>query len=419
MARDETLSAPQFMALVLETMEPMLGQIFESMGSPVSAKTSFVAKKPIWQRLASKLARAVGWDDRYFPATLRQVKRRKTTAPDVSTAQSCDAGPDISSALGWLLESDRRPEKARQRWLDLASTDAQMELGAAWEARLAFHVAAASAPDPKAKHELQQDLFELLKSRPPTSPSLHFLRECAIHLATDFGVDIHESLSDQEVRQRYEPSDHIFNLANNLHHAYQGRPGERGGVGKAIEDGLAALDRANPPALAVAAYMLTVRLAATPDSRDAAREYLEMLLHKYPQLHRAPTKAVAAYSAPLDYGRELARLLDLHEAPEVDLLALFTNAMVYVSDGRWRRRRRGVSEEEMSLGSGVSRTFCGWGAGHIFCQTIADTALYDARKEPDAATVRLRKLIEDVIKSPDRSRAVGHLFMEIFVPHAD
>jgi hypothetical protein len=285
-----------------------------------------------------------------------------------------------------------------------------------FEAVYTFHNAAASM-DSRQRIELLDFVVDAIAQSAPVPFRQALLKGMLQHFVTDFVFDgpklaqeVLQRLKLPSLGQHYERTDLLFNQALTL--------ASLGAEDSSLIEG--ALDSLSTEELALAAYMLVVRLGALPGYAWEAKKYLTLLEKKYvEQLSNFQELAFVQVASRYDYGVDLAHAIHERQTRASELLPLLAHCLALVGDGSFRRKRgyshqTATPKESAATARMISRRFCAWGRAHQLCQVMTRTPIYDSRLPENALSRDVHKLAALVMKPPLCASAAKVLLHDMY-----
>lgn len=366
--------------------------------------------RPEAKQALALFSRALGKADSFAYQIFQKFEDRGSSRPRGSEAT------DFQRALRWVLPRDapERPKDARARFCELAMT--ARDKVDSFESVYTFHNAAASM-DTSARIELMDFVADSIARSASIPFRQALLKGMFQHFVTDFifeGPKLAETalqrLTMVDVRKHYERTDFIFNYA--LASASMGAEDN-----SFVERELDAL---SPEELALAAYMLVVRLGALPGYAWEAKRYLTLLETKYAErISKFQRLGFVNLASQYDYGVDLAHAVYEGQTNAAEMLPLLAHCLALVGDGSIRRKRNRLrstetTKESTTVARAVSRRFCAWGRAHQLCHLMVRTPIYDSRLPENALSRDVQKLAAVVMKPPLCASAAKVLLHDMY-----
>lgn len=349
--------------------------------------------RPEAKQAFALFSRALGKADSFAYQIFQKFEDRGSSRPRGSEAT------DFQRALRWLLprNSPERPDDPRGRFCELART--ARDKVDSFEAVYTFHNAASSM-DTRERIELLDFVVEAIEQSVAVPFRQALLKGMFQHFVTDFGFDgprlAHEvlrRLTLPTIRRHYERTDLLFNQALAL--------ASMGTEDRSFVEN--ELDSLSAEELALAAYMLVVRLGALPGYAWEAKRYLTLLETKYSaRLSSFQDVAFVQFASRYDYGVDLAHAIHEKQIHTAELLPLLAHGLALVGDGSFRRKRGQTTTMKTSTVAArtISRRFCAWGRAHQLCHVMVRTPIYDARLPENTLSRDVHNLATLMMKPP-------------------
>lgn len=347
--------------------------------------------RPEAKQAFALFSRALGKADSFAYQIFQKFEDRGSSRPRGSEAT------DFQRALRWVLprHSPERPTDPRARFCELAKT--ARDKVDSFEAVYTFHNAAASVPI-DARIELMDVVVEAIGASAAVPFRQALLKGMLQHFVTDFvfegprlAEEVWRRLALPGMRGHYERTDLLLNQALAL--ASMGTE-DRSLVEKELE-------LLSPEELALAAYMLVVRLGALPGYAWEAKRYLTLLETKYRvQLANFHEATFVQIASRYDYGVDLAHAIHEKQTNPAELLPLLAHCLALVGDGSFRRKRGKTETTKTSTvtARAISKRFCAWGRAHQLCHVMVRTPIYDARLPENALSRDVQKLAKIMMR---------------------
>lgn len=362
--------------------------------------------RPDAKQALALFSRALGKADSFAYQIFQKFEDRGSSRPRGSAAS------DFQRALRWLLprDSPERPRDALARFRELAMT-AENQVDR-FEAVYTFHNAAASMVT-QARIGLLDFMVEAMERSASVPFRQALLKGMLQHLVTDFAFDgpelayaVLQRLTLPTIRRHYERADLIFNHALSL--------AAIGSQDRTLVE--RQLDVLSPEELALAVYMLVVRLGALPGYAWEAKGYLALFEKKYAaRLSNFQSATFVQLASRYDYGVDLSHALCEGKTTPAALLLLLAHCLALVGDGSFRRKRdrsrqTEIKQQTTATARIISRRFCAWGRAHQLCHAMVRTPIYDSRQPENALSRDVNKLATFMMKPP-LCASVAHLLL--------
>ncbi|UQA57088.1 hypothetical protein [Polyangium aurulentum] len=349
----------------------------------------------------TQMSRALRRADSFAHGVLEQLLERRTRY----RKHAARDGIDFRSVLRWFAPGgDARAYAARARLDELmSSADAYVQ---GFEGFVCWHVCMSSLSREE-QLEMTHGVLNRIAAGTADPGRERWLKSLVQHAMLDCALNLREEFEEPAVLARYEPVDHLFQIATGL--AATGAPPE------ALASAIAAMRARSVEQFVLAAQLLVVRMGALPGFALIGRGYLHMLEQMHGDvLRHAPSLTCAEYAAQFDYGADFAAVLRTRDEGEVDLVPLFERALCLVGRGA-TRRRRGTSDGGWRKDDvrRISRLFSTWGFAHECCWLFGPA--FDVHNESSAIAKEVAALAR-LFSDTSLNKMLGELILTELFP---